>query len=168
MRVSFRTFVHEQMSLDDDAPVNTHTRTHAPTHVSMVSRKLPVLLGILAMRKKSLRPILLKHMRVYRCGLSWTFLLLNKSEFFLMGKRIKQNQHSKTKVTHFSFNLLTIKGLYMCRALLAQLQEALHKRHLVYCVRVMSVGCTRIRVFHSNPGAANWHKTHAIYQVPLV
>jgi hypothetical protein len=34
-------------------------------------------------------------------------------------------------------NLLRIKGLYMFRALLAHLQEALHKRHLVYsyCVR---------------------------------
>jgi hypothetical protein len=30
----------------------------------------------------------------------------------------------------------------MFRALLAHPQEALHKRHLVYCVRVMSVGCT--------------------------
>jgi hypothetical protein len=29
----------------------------------------------------------------------------------------------------------------MFPALLAHLQEALHKRHLVYCVRVMSVGC---------------------------
>jgi hypothetical protein len=36
-----------------------------------------------------------------------------------------------------------IKGHYKLRALLANLQEALHKRHLVYCVRVMSVGCTR-------------------------
>jgi hypothetical protein len=27
------------------------------------------------------------------------------------------------------------------RALLAHPQEVLHKRHLVYCVRVMSVGC---------------------------
>jgi hypothetical protein len=32
----------------------------------------------------------------------------------------------------------------MFRALLAHPQEALHKRHLVYCVRVMSVGCTKI------------------------
>jgi hypothetical protein len=31
----------------------------------------------------------------------------------------------------------------MFRALLAHPQEALHKRHLVHCVRVMSVGCTR-------------------------
>jgi hypothetical protein len=29
----------------------------------------------------------------------------------------------------------------MFRALLAHLQEALHKRHFVYYVRVMSVGC---------------------------
>jgi hypothetical protein len=47
---------------------------------------------------------------------------------------------------HVLFNLLRIKGLYMLRALLAHPQEALHKRHLVYCVRVMSVGCTRIGV----------------------
>jgi hypothetical protein len=42
---------------------------------------------------------------------------------------------------HFLFSLLRIKGLYMFRALLAHLQEALHKRQLVYCVRVMSAGC---------------------------
>jgi hypothetical protein len=45
---------------------------------------------------------------------------------------------------HFSFNLLKVKSLYMFRAFLGHLQEALQKRHLVYCVRVMSVGCTRI------------------------
>jgi hypothetical protein len=44
------------------------------------------------------------------------------------------------------FSLLRIKGLYMFRALLAHPQEVLHKQHLVYCVRVMSVGCTRIEV----------------------
>jgi hypothetical protein len=32
----------------------------------------------------------------------------------------------------------------MFRTLLAHPQEMLHKRHLVYCVRVMSVGCARI------------------------
>jgi hypothetical protein len=52
----------------------------------------------------------------------------------------------------FSFNLLRIKGLYMFRALLVHPQEALHKRHLVYCVRVISVGCTGIGV-----------ELHAIY-----
>jgi hypothetical protein len=55
-------------------------------------------------------------------------------------------QYSETNVMHFLFSLLRIKGLYMFRALLAHLQEALHKRHLVYCVRVVSVGCTRIGV----------------------
>jgi hypothetical protein len=34
----------------------------------------------------------------------------------------------------------------MFRTLLAYLQEALHQRHLVYCMRVMSVGCIRIGV----------------------
>jgi hypothetical protein len=34
----------------------------------------------------------------------------------------------------------------MFRALLAHPQEALHLQHLVYCMRVMSVGCTRIKV----------------------
>jgi hypothetical protein len=29
----------------------------------------------------------------------------------------------------------------MFRALLAHLQEALHKQQLVYCVRIMSAGC---------------------------
>jgi hypothetical protein len=37
---------------------------------------------------------------------------------------------------------------YIFRALLAHPQEALHKQHLVYSVRVMSVGC-------ANPGARN-------------
>jgi hypothetical protein len=56
---------------------------------------------------------------------------------------------------HILFNLLRIKSLYMFRALLTDPQEVVHKRHLVYCVRVLSVGCTRIGVFHSTPGAAN-------------
>jgi hypothetical protein len=46
----------------------------------------------------------------------------------------------------FSFSSLRIKGLYMFRALLADPQEALHKRHLICCVRVMSVGRTMIGV----------------------
>jgi hypothetical protein len=58
------------------------------------------------------------------------------------------HQYSKTNAMQYLFSLLRIKGLYMFRALLAYLQEALHKRHLIYCVHVMSVGCTRI-------GAAN-------------
>jgi hypothetical protein len=46
----------------------------------------------------------------------------------------------------FLFRLLRINDLYMFGALLAHPQEVLHKRHLVYCVRVISVGCTK--VFH--------------------
>jgi hypothetical protein len=57
-------------------------------------------------------------------------------------------QHIETNVMHFIFRLLRIKVLYMFRALLAHPQEALHKRHLVYCVSVMSVGCTKIGVYH--------------------
>jgi hypothetical protein len=40
-------------------------------------------------------------------------------------------QYSETNVMHFLFSLLRIKGLYMFRALLAHLQEALNKWHLV-------------------------------------
>jgi hypothetical protein len=71
--------------------------------------------------------------------------------------RVHIYRYSETNVMHFLLNFLRIKGLYTFRALLAHLQQALHKRHLVYCVRVMSVGCTRIKV------AANCHNTHAIY-----
>jgi hypothetical protein len=62
-------------------------------------------------------------------------------------------RYSETNVMHFLFSLLRIQGLYRFRALLAHPQETLHKPHLVYCVRVMSVGCTRIEV-HFNIGAA--------------
>jgi hypothetical protein len=50
---------------------------------------------------------------------------------------------------HFLLSLLRIKVMYMFRALLAHPQEALHKWHLVYGMRVMSVDYTRIGVFHS-------------------
>jgi hypothetical protein len=46
---------------------------------------------------------------------------------------------------HFLFSLLRINGLYMFRALLAHHQEALHKRHLVHCMRYRSVSCTRVK-----------------------
>jgi hypothetical protein len=55
--------------------------------------------------------------------------------------RLLYYQYSETNVMHFLFTLLRINGLYMFRALLAHPQEAWHKRHLVYCGRVMSVGC---------------------------
>jgi hypothetical protein len=47
-------------------------------------------------------------------------------------------QYSGTNLIHI---LLRIKGLYMFRAVLAHPQEALNKQLLVYCVRVMLVGC---------------------------
>jgi hypothetical protein len=53
---------------------------------------------------------------------------------------------NETKVMHFSFTLLRIKSLYMFRALVAHLQEALNKRHSVYWVRIMSVGCGTVAV----------------------
>jgi hypothetical protein len=54
------------------------------------------------------------------------------------------SQCNETNVMHFIFNLLRIKGLYMFRPLLAHPQKELNKQYLVYCVRVMSVGCTRV------------------------
>jgi hypothetical protein len=56
----------------------------------------------------------------------------------------------------FLFSLLSIKGIYIFRPLLAHLQEALHKQHLVYCVRVMSVGCTRIEAEASASIVVQW------------
>jgi hypothetical protein len=51
-------------------------------------------------------------------------------------------QYSETNVMHLLLSWLRINGLYVFRALLEHPQEALQIRHLVYCVRVMSVGCT--------------------------
>jgi hypothetical protein len=56
-------------------------------------------------------------------------------------------QYTETNTTHFLFNLLRINDLYMFRALLPHTQEALHKRHFVYCLRGISDGCTTV-----NPG----------------
>jgi hypothetical protein len=55
-------------------------------------------------------------------------------------------QYNVTNIKQFLMNWLRIKGIYMFRALLAHPQKALYKRHLVYCMRVMSVGCTRVGV----------------------
>jgi hypothetical protein len=71
------------------------------------------------------------------------FTVLRSSE---LKPNMRGYQYSETNVMQFLFSLLRIKGLYIFQALLAQPQEALHKRHLVYCLRVMSVGCTRIGV----------------------
>jgi hypothetical protein len=42
-------------------------------------------------------------------------------------ENMQHHQYSQTNVTHFLLSLLRIKGLYTFRALLAHLQEALHK-----------------------------------------
>jgi hypothetical protein len=61
-----------------------------------------------------------------------------------------QRLEVSSAVQHIDMSLgsngLRIKHLYMFQALLAHPQEVLHKRHLVYCVHVMSVGCTRTEV----------------------
>jgi hypothetical protein len=40
----------------------------------------------------------------------------------------------------------------MFRALLADDQEALYKRHLVYCGRIMSVGCGTVAICNRGVG----------------
>jgi hypothetical protein len=60
-------------------------------------------------------------------------------------------QYSETNVMHFLFSLLRMKGLYMFRAFLSHPQEKLQKRHLVYCVSVMSAGWW----YRFNPGGAS-------------
>jgi hypothetical protein len=78
------------------------------------------------------------------------------------GLRVSRNQYGETNVMHFLFSLLRIKGLYMFRALLAHLQEVLHKLHVAYCVRVMSVGC------YQGWSGTPLRNTHAIYHVQFV
>jgi hypothetical protein len=60
-------------------------------------------------------------------------------------------QYSESNVMHVLFSLLRFKGLYIFQALLAHPQED-------------APGLE----WNSNPGAANWQNTHAIYQVPFV
>jgi hypothetical protein len=56
----------------------------------------------------------------------------------------------------------------MFRALLAHLQQALHKQLLLYCVRVMSVVCYQGWSGTANLVAANRHNVQAIYQLLFV
>jgi hypothetical protein len=55
----------------------------------------------------------------------------------------------------FLFIILRIKGLYIFRELLAHPQEALYKRLLGYCMRVMLVSCIRI-INKLNKNASRW------------
>jgi hypothetical protein len=58
----------------------------------------------------------------------------------------------------------------MFRALLTHPQEALNKRHLVYCVRVMSVGCTRfgMELVMNKMKIYCWRLSHKIRKFPLM
>jgi hypothetical protein len=68
---------------------------------------------------------------------------------------IKANkyQYSVTNVMHFLFNLLTIKGLYMFRALLAHPEENLHKRHWYNVCILCHLAASGLE-WNSNPDAA--------------
>jgi hypothetical protein len=81
------------------------------------------------------------------------FILPANWVFWLPWKQSDKSKLSdnETNVMSFSFSLLRIKSLYMFRALLAHAQEALHKRHLVYCVRIMSVGCGTVAANCTSP-----------------
>jgi hypothetical protein len=64
----------------------------------------------------------------------------------------------KTMWCTFRSILLRIKGLYMFRALFAHPQEALRKRHLVYCVSIISVVCATIAI-----SLHTWHRQLTLY-----
>jgi hypothetical protein len=75
------------------------------------------------------------------CFVHSVFLDLKGPNLMFCWPCIVVYQNNETKMTHFLFSLLKIKGLYMFRALLAHLQEELHKRYLVNCVRIPSTVC---------------------------
>jgi hypothetical protein len=91
----------------------------------------------------------------YSLNIMWYTFLISPMHALGVAQLIFPHQYSETNVIHILFNLLRIRGLYMFRALLADPQEAMHERHLVYCLRVMSVGCTRLGVKLVSPGAVN-------------
>jgi hypothetical protein len=70
-------------------------------------------------------------------------------------------QHNETSVLHLSFSLLRTKSLYLFRALLAHPLEVLHKRHLVYCVR-MSAGYGTVAVSLPNAVCAEPHEDEQV------
>jgi Zn-finger protein len=71
---------------------------------------------------------------------------------------------NETNVMHFSSNLLRIRGLFMFRVLLAHPREVLNKRHLVYCVRTISVGCGTIAVSQNFSNFSNSRETATMPQ----
>jgi hypothetical protein len=81
----------------------------------------------------------------------WPYITVHQYSEMVCWPYITVYQYSETNVMYFLFNLLRIKSLYMNRTLLAHPQEVLYKEHLVYCVRVMSVGFTRTGVKLQQP-----------------
>jgi hypothetical protein len=75
-----------------------------------------------------------------------------------MYSKLPWHQYSETNVVHFLFSLLRIKGLYMFRALLARLQEVLHKRHLLYLL----CACYVSWLLPGLVGAAKWQHASSI------
>jgi ribosomal protein L33 len=76
------------------------------------------------------------------------------------------HQYNETNVMHILFCLLRTKGLYMFRALLAHPQEALYKRYLVYCMRVIiPMQCTKCRLCIA---AWGWTSNARNMQRPLI
>jgi hypothetical protein len=82
--------------------------------------------------------VILKKLLKYLCT---DKVLMMRKDLMFCWPCIIVYQYNEINVMHFSFNLLRIKGRYMFQALLSHPQEALHKRHSVYCVCIMSVGC---------------------------
>jgi hypothetical protein len=96
--------------------------------------------------------------------------------YWCVGEVVDSDQYNETNVTHFLFSLLRMKGLQMFRA---NPQELLHKRYLVYYVRIMSVGCYQdwsgntnldyvILLFLCNSGCTNAPPCHVICQLSVL
>jgi hypothetical protein len=64
---------------------------------------------------------------------------MQANAIFCFVNMLSRIQHREIDVMYILFSLLRIKGLYMFQALLAHLQEALHKQHLVYRVSTLEV-----------------------------
>jgi hypothetical protein len=89
--------------------------------------------------------------RIYRMANVTTITDTQVDQYYYLQFNVLLTVHhryhyNETNVIHFSFNLLRFKGLYMFRALFVHPQEALHKQNLVYCVRMISVGCGPVTV----------------------
>jgi hypothetical protein len=110
--------------------IHAHTRNRSARHVHAYSaegwHKITVSLNMRAMNLP----------KRY-----WQTAWLTKLYFSF---NINVYQYNETNVMHFSFNLLRIKASTFFEHYITHPQEALNKRRLVYCIRIMSVGCVTI------------------------